>query len=521
MKTVDLFVIGGGINGAGIARDAAGRGLSVMLAEKGDYASGTSSASTKLIHGGLRYLENFDFGLVRESLRERTILMKAAPYLVRPQRFLLPIMSGQSRRGWRIWTGLKLYDLLAGSALPKSRRISVREASRKPRLMRAGLIGLHSYFDCQTDDARLVIATLIDARDKGADIGNYREVEKIIQRPNGYEVTFREAGTCHQVMARFVVNATGPWANQVLDLCRNFEPPQRPLRLVRGAHLLLAMPKPFDPDAYLLQNDDGRVCFVVPWEVSGHHFLILGTTDQPHQGDPGAAVCSPEERDYLLDCYNRYFAHNHAPLGPEQVLWSWAGVRPLVDDGSSDPSKVSRDFELSVTANTANNVPGQTTAPEAPKGGFITVYGGKLTTYRHLAEKVMDRIQVLGAHLSAPWTANAPLTGGDLSIEELEQMARNGPGTVPLETRLRWAHAYGSRITMFFEQLTGLGGGSGGPGEEIAPGIYEIELYYATEIEEAKTADDFLIRRSKQALVLGEAEQNAIRNWFIDKGFKA
>ena len=503
MNSVDLFIIGGGINGAGIARDAAGRGLSVMLAEMGDYASGTSSSSTKLIHGGLRYLETLEFGLVRESLHERATLMKTAPYLVRPQRFILPMTSDQKRASWKVWLGLKLYDFLAGKGLPKSCRLPVREALRKPRLNRAGLTGLLAYFDCQTDDARLTLATLLDAREKGADVANYRKVTALEPNDAGFEVTYREKGATEKAQARFVVNAAGPWANDMVDMCKSCELPRKGLRLVRGSHVLLKLPEPEDHDAYLLQNTDGRVIFVIPWRPATETFLIVGTTDMVQEGNPGGATCSDEEREYLLDCYNRYFSHvNGHPATEGDVVWKWAGVRPLVDDGAKNLSKVTRDVDFAVSAQGS--------------GGFVTIYGGKLTTYRALAEKVMEKLGVMGADIGPAWTATAPLPGGDLSRAELEQKATNGPGMVPVATRLRWAETYGSRIDMLFEQISS----PGGPGQEVAPGVFEVELYYATEIEDARCGDDFLIRRTKMGLELSDAEQDAIRDWFAAQGLR-
>ncbi len=497
MRAVDLFVIGGGINGAGVARDAAGRGLSVMLAEMGDFASQTSSASSKLVHGGLRYLESGHFSLVRQALRERATLLRIAPHLVRTQRFLLPMIAEQPRATWQIWLGLKLYDLLAGKTLPASRRLPVREVLRKPRLNRAGLIGVQAYFDCQTDDARLTLATLLDAEARGAKIANYAKVTALEPGAEGYVVSYREGAAKHKVQARFVVNAAGPWANEVLGLCPGCVVPQRELRLVRGSHLLLKMPQPEDLDAYLLQNADGRVVFVIPWRPASQTFLIVGTTDVVQQGDPAEARCSDEERDYLLACYNRYFVHGEgAEIGADDVVASWSGVRPLVDDGAHNPSKITREADITVAAQ------GQ--------GGLVTIYGGKLTTYRALAESVMEKLQVLGADMGPPWTAEAPLVGGELSREALQLKAQNGPGTVPVATRLRWAETYGNRIDMLFAQIAS----PEGPGQEVAPGIFEVELFYATEVEKARCADDFLFRRTRLGFELSAAEMTAVRAWF-------
>ena len=340
-RTFDILVIGGGIHGAAVARDAAGRGLKVMLAEKGDYAEATSSASSKLIHGGLRYLEQLELALVRESLVERAGLLKTAPHLVEPLRFLLPIYAWQKRPAFLLRTGLALYDLLSiGDHLPASGALSADEIAALPRLKREGLTSVFHYHDCQTDDARLVLAVLLDARARGADVRNRRAVTTIHPLADGYAAEIEERGLKSRIEARFIVNAAGPWVGEIEALAGHAVPSKRRTRLVRGSHIVLNMPTPAEASAYTLQEEDGRVIFVMPW--LGERFLIVGTTDVPHQGDPGEAHCSTEEQAYLLKAYNRYFAPAKGPATADDVVWSFAGIRVLEDRPAERSSRLTR-----------------------------------------------------------------------------------------------------------------------------------------------------------------------------------
>jgi glycerol-3-phosphate dehydrogenase len=492
-RSVDLVVIGGGIHGAAVARDAAGRGLKVMLAEKGDYASATSSASSKLIHGGLRYLEHLELGLVRESLVERAELLKTAPHLVVPQRFLLPIYSWQKRQTWMIHAGLALYDLLSlGDGLAASGKLSSREIAHLGHLRQDGLASVLHYHDAKTDDARLTLAVLLDARARGADILNRRAVTAISPIENGYAVALDERGYKLSVEARFIVNASGPWVGAI-DAMTMAAPPPRPLRLVRGSHIVLPMPDPPLTDAYTLQDEDERVIFVIPWLDS--RFLIVGTTDMPHEGDPGAAVCSSEEEAYLLAAYNRYFAGS-AGAASRDVVFTWSGVRALHDDEAASPSRISRSAALSSTANGT--------------GGFITLYGGKLTTHRLLAEEVLDRLAKLGARISGPWTKGVPLVGGNLSRAELLAIAEHGPENLSYQTRRRLAFTYGDRSEPLFACINA----DKSAAEEVAPGVTRAELIHAVENEDAMTAEDFLLRRTKLRLTLDPAGREEVARWF-------
>jgi glycerol-3-phosphate dehydrogenase len=493
-QSTDLVVIGGGINGAAIARDAVGRGLKVMLAERDDYAIATSSASSKLIHGGLRYLEHYAFSLVRESLHERDVLLKAAPHLITPLRFLVPITADQSRPAWMVRVGLFLYDALAwGGSVARSGRLSKREIQALPRLRQERLKAVLHYGDLQVDDARLVLETLLDARARGAIVENRCEVTGITPLENGYRVALRRDGHASEIDARFVVNAAGPWANTLVD--KTAAPlPRRTLRLVRGSHIVLPMPNPPSATAFTLQNTDGRVVFTFPW-LDGR-YLAIGTTDAPQEGDPAAAICSDAEIIYLLDCYNTYFAHPGAPASPDDIVWTWSGVRPLVDDGASDPSKVTREAQLASASNGT--------------GGFITLYGGKLTTHRALAEDVLAKLQSLGAGVTGNWTAHAPLHGGTMPREALLNWARDGTGSQFADLRQRWALTYGSEAPGLLARASAAPDAS----HEIVAGITRAELRYAAEVEDARSAEDFLHRRTKLFISLDDAARERIAAWF-------
>jgi glycerol-3-phosphate dehydrogenase len=491
----DLLVIGGGIHGAAVARDASGRGHKVLLAEKGDYASATSSASSKLIHGGLRYLEQAEFGLVRESLIERAQLLKTAPHLVAPLRFLLPLYRWQKRPAWVLRSGLLLYDLLAmGERIAPSGHLTRKETDALPRLRREQLTAVLQYHDAMADDARLTLANLLDARARGADILNRRAVTAIAPLADGYAVEFDERGTKRRVTARFIVNAAGPWITDI-DAMTTPSPHPCALRLVRGSHIVLKMPDPPQADAYTLQDENERAVFVIPW--LDQRFLIVGTTDVPHRGDPGEVHCSPEERRYLLDAYNRYFADPRGPVTEADIVFTWSGVRALEDDAETKPSRLSRAPALSSVANGT--------------GGFVTLYGGKLTTHRALAEEVMDPLAKLGLAVAPPWSKDVPLYGGAWPRAELLARAVKGPASVAPETRRRWALTYGSEIESLFSRVAG----DPASAEEIAPGVTRAELEYAAEVEDAMEADDFLLRRTKLHLLLDQAGREAVGDWFI------
>ena len=491
----DLLIVGGGIHGAAVARDAAGRGLKVLLAEKGDYASATSSASSKLIHGGLRYLEHLEVKLVRESLVERAELLRAAPHLVAPLKFLLPIYDWQARGAWFVHAGLALYDLLSmGDGLPPSGKLSPAEAASLPHLRQDNLSAVLHYHDCQTDDARLTLAVALDARARGADILNRRAVTAITALENGYAVDLDERGQKRRVETRFIVNAAGPFVSQI-DALTEAAPEPQPLRLVRGSHIVLKMPDPPVPCAYTLQDEGERIVFVIPWLDA--RFLIIGTTDVPHHGDPGTAHCSTDEKAYLVHAYNRYFTSPGRTVTERDIVFTWSGVRAL-HGGSEErkPSRISRSPSLAACAQGT--------------GGFLTLYGGKLTTHRALAEDVLFMLNTFGLEMSAPWTKDVPLYGGTLPRSTLLARAEQEPAAVPLETRRRWALAYGDKIEDLLARLEK----DSAAAEEIAPGVARAELEYAVDTEDAMTAEDFLLRRTKLHLLLDETGREAVGEWF-------
>ncbi|MBM3517770.1 MAG: glycerol-3-phosphate dehydrogenase [Alphaproteobacteria bacterium] len=487
MTRFDLVIVGGGINGAAVARDLAGRGAEVYLAERADYAGATSSTSTKLIHGGLRYLEHYEFRLVREALAEREVMLRIAPHLTAPLRFLVPLHAGANRPPWLLWLGLRLYDHLAGRGrLARSGALSERAVAALPHLRRERLAAVLHYPDCWVDDARLTLETLLDARRRGADIGNRREVMAVRADDGGFAVTVRAGGGEDTVHARHLVNAAGPWVNTVLDRIAGGVPERRPLRLVRGSHLVVPMPSPPETDPYTLQMDDGRVVFVLPWLG---RFLLIGTTDEPHDGRPEAAHCTAAERDYLLAAYSRFFT---PVIAAADVVWSFAGVRPLIDDGAGEAARVSRDYELVV------NRLGQ--------GGVITIYGGKLTTHRRVAERVATELARLGLQLGPAWTASALLPGARAEANEAAAVTR---GVAP-EVQRRWSQTYGAATGDLCRRISA----TPALAREVAPGVPLAELERAVSVEDARTAEDFLLRRTKLFLTLEPAERTAIERWF-------
>ncbi|MBR0898992.1 glycerol-3-phosphate dehydrogenase [Bradyrhizobium tropiciagri] len=489
---VDLFVIGGGINGAAIARDAAGRGLRVVLAEKGDYGHATSSSSTKLIHGGLRYLENFEFRLVRESLREREVMLRIAPHLVTPLRFLLPTTTDQPRSYLSVRAGLFLYDMLAGrGTLESTGALTREEAGALPRLRKENVTAVLHYPDCWADDSRLVLETLLDARNRGAIVSNYTEVMSVRGTDVGYAVTTRNCSATNETRARFVVNAAGPWVNMVADRIEGAPVPLG-VKLVRGSHIVLPMPAPSRDYAYILQNPDKRIVMVVPWLGK---FLIVGSTHEVQQS-PNDTRCSDEEKMFLLECYNRFFDDRKEI---NDIVWSYAGVRPLVDDGETNGSQVTRDYRL--------------VQRRRGSGGIVSVYGGKLTTHRVLANHVMACLRRMDAKLAPEWTASAPLHGGNLSVDELRRLSERS-STVPFETRRRWVRTYGSETQVLLDAAHA----NPDLAKEVAAGVTEGELRYVVDVEDVRTAEDFLYRRSKLFILLDDSERTRVAEWFARRG---
>ena len=507
MQAYDLLVVGGGINGAAVARDAAGRGLSVCLVEAGDPAGATSGASSKLIHGGLRYLEQYAFGLVRESLRERAIMLKIAPHLTRPCRFVLPLRSGM-RPAWLMQLGLWLYDNLGGQdALPDSTRIRLDDGSDWAAPLKPGLKEGFLYFDVQVDDARLVILTLRDAEARGADIltrtrflGAHRDTASDglwqcrLQPEDATQTT-------QTIAARAIVNAAGPWVSRVLDtLSEAREQPRPGVQLVRGSHIVV--PRIHDGDhAYTLQNDDGRVVFLLPFQ---EQWTLIGTTDVRTELPDASPQASLDEINYLCRAASLYLKR---PVTEDQIAWTYAGLRPLYDDGKHNPSAVTRDYRLVLEQGKGNDPP------------LLSVFGGKLTTHRHLAEAVMNRLAPWFAHLGERWTAEVPLPGGDsdghdfcaATAEFFQAFCHLSEAVV----RGLWAR----HGTLAFELLEKVRTADD-LGADFGAGLTELEAVHFIRHEWAHSADDILWRRSKTGLAMTAEQRARFNEWFAQHGRK-
>ena len=476
-SSVDLLVIGGGVNGAGIARDAAGRGLSVLLVEKDDLGSATSSSSSKLIHGGLRYLELYEFRLVAEALAEREVLLKVAAHLVWPARFVMPHVP-ELRPRWMIRAGLFLYDHLARRAsLPGSKAVRLDAAPYGAGLqpsLKHGFV----YSDCRVDDARLVIANAMDARERGVRVLTRTECVSAMRDGGVWSARLSNG---EQLRAKAVVNAAGPWVKSVLNE-RLAQPSEDAVRLVKGSHIVL--PKLYEGEhAFILQNDDRRVVFMIPY---GDIHTLVGTTDIPVPDENTQPQASAEEVTYLCRAVNRYLAR---AARPEDVVWSYSGVRPLYDDGSDDPSAVTRDYTLRVD-------------DEKGRAPVLSVFGGKITTYRMLAEHALDKLAPYFPGIKPAWTRHTPLSGSDFGgVARME--ARNsffGSHPQLAEAVLRpifRRHGTHSQAVV----------GDGNLGEDFGAGLTERELRYFVEREWAQTADDVLWRRTKAGLLMTPAQR--------------
>ena len=500
----DLLVVGGGVNGAGIARDAAGRGLRVVLVEQHDLASHTSSASTKLIHGGLRYLEYMQFGLVRKALAERETLFGIAPHIMWPLRFVMP-HEPSLRPAWMIRAGLFLYDHLARRRhLEGSEGIDLRRHPAGAPL-REGFSRGFEYADGWVDDARLVVLNALDAAERGAAIATRTRCTALKPHGSGGWVATLQSEGARPVplRARAVVNAAGPWAAQLHDLATP-GPARHGLRLVKGSHIVV--PKLFDhPYAYIFQASDRRIVFAIPYEGD---FTLIGTTDVEHRADPAAPRIDADEIAYLCREAGRYFSR---PLAPTDVVWTYSGVRPLLEDETSDARAVSRDYALVLD-----------TAP-AP---LLSVFGGKITTYRTLADEAVSKLAPLLGCGASSWTGTAPLPGGDLAgdgrigagraedeFEAFVARLRAEHPWLPAPLALRLARAYGSRARRIIgdaRALTDLG-------PEVAPGLHTRELDHLADSEWARSAEDVLWRRSKLGLHLPPEAAQAVADWFASR----
>ena len=490
-KIYDLAVIGGGINGVGIAADASGRGLSVFLCEKDDLASHTSSASSKLIHGGLRYLEHKEFRLVREALAEREVLLAKAPHIIRPMRFIMPHRP-HLRPAWLIRTGLFFYDHLGKrEKLLGSNNVYFKEDSPLNSAITRGF----EYSDCAVDDARLVVLNAMHAREKGADIVTRTRCLSA-RRDGQYWIVDLENENCQfQIKAKALVNAAGPWVAKFIKQDLELKSPYG-IRLIQGSHIIV--PKLYEGDkAFIMQNDDRRIVFAIPYL---DQYTMIGTTDREYQGDPAQVQITQAETDYLLEVSN---AHFKKQLTQADVIWTFAGVRPLCDDESDNPSAITRDYTLALSKGEVGQAP------------LLSVFGGKLTTYRKLAESAMQQLKAFFPEMKGSWTATEALPGGE-NMESVEQLMREIRAQVTDASEAlvkRWASAYGSRIwnilgeKISVEQL----------GQHFGQGLYAREVDYLCTAEWVTTSQDVLWRRSKLGLSFTQKETEALDAYLIAK----
>jgi D-erythritol 1-phosphate dehydrogenase len=489
--SVDIAVIGGGVNGAGIARDAAGRGLSVLLCEKDDLAEGTSSRSGKLVHGGLRYLEYYEFRLVREALIERETLLAAAPHIIWPMRFVLP-HSPEQRPAWLIRLGLFLYDHLGGrKLLPPCRRLDLKTAPEGLALKDEFNLAFE-YSDCWVDDARLVVLNALDAAQRGAVVLARTRATSAVRFDGRWRVEMHDqTGGKHAVAARALVNAAGPWVEDVVQRVAHRNTGRR-VRLVKGSHIVV--PKFWSgSQAYILQNTDKRIIFVNPYETD---FCLIGTTDIAYSGDPESVAIDSDEVDYLIETVNRYFK---SQLDRTDVRHAFSGVRPLFDDDADNPSAVTRDYVFDV---------------DLLDGGapLLSAFGGKITTYRKLAEHAMEKLMPFLPKCGGPWTSRAPLPGGDLPNADFDAFVAAAMAHYPSlpENLLRhYARLYGTRLT----KLLGNTANVEDLGRHFGGLLYQREVQFLRQTEWAQTSEDILERRTKHGLHLTQAEKSRLQEW--------
>jgi glycerol-3-phosphate dehydrogenase len=484
----DLAVIGGGINGTGIARDAAGRGLRVVLIEQNDLASGTSSASSKLIHGGLRYLENYQFRLVRAALAEREILLRSAPHLIQPLRFVLPVNPAR-RSAMLLRLGLLVYDWLGRrKILPGTRDLDLlTDPAGQP--LRSSFHQAYEYSDCFADDSRLVVLNAVDAAERGAVIRTRTRCVRA-ERADVWRLILNARGQRDVITARAMVNAAGAWIENVAETLMR-QPPQRRLRLDKGSHIVVR--RLYDHDrAYILQAADRRIVFTIPFQ---HDFTLIGTTDQAFTGDPATVAPSAAEISYLCGVVNEYF---RTAIDAGDVVWAFAGVRSLYDDGAGKPQDVGREYEMFLDRRSG----------EAP---LLTVYGGKITTYRRLAGGALDRLSRYFSR-PRPWTATSTLPGGDFPYDGFAALLKQTKERWPFLTDAhaeRLAHAYGTRVENVLKTARGLDD----LGMRFGADLTAAEVRYLMQKEWAMTADDVLWRRSKLGLRFSAAQRAALESF--------
>ena len=481
----DLLIVGGGVNGCAIARDAAGRGLSVLLIEKDDLAAATSSASTKLIHGGLRYLELYEFRLVQEALAERELLLAAAPHIIRPLKFVLP-HEPSLRPAWVIRLGLFLYDHLAKrKKLEGSHMVRLRGSALGAPLRGEFTTGF-TYADCRVDDARLVVENAISARDLGAGVHTRAKLVAARRESAHWRARVETGARSMEVEARVIVNAAGPFVSSVLEDALHLRS-RKHARLVKGSHLVTR--KLFAGEhAYILQNPDKRIVFAIPYEED---FTLIGTTDVPHDGPPGKVAIDAAETDYLLASINRCFSR---PMTQADIVWSYSGLRPLYDDGALEASVVTRDYAFDLDLEGAP---------------ALSIFGGKITTARRCAEHALEALAPFFPQMGGPWTEKAAFPGGDFADAGfdalLARLMREKP-FLPPPVAKRLARAYGARAW----RMLGAAQSMEDLGRDFGRGLTEAEVAYLIREEWARTAEDILWRRSKLGLHLSEEQQAAL-----------
>lgn len=491
----DIVVIGGGINGVGIARDAAGRGLKVLLCEKNDLASHTSSASSKLIHGGLRYLEHNEFRLVRESLKEREILLRAAPHIIWPMRIVLPVLKGM-RPAWMLRIGLFLYDnLYRRSILEGTKKLQLRRSPEGAALKRELTTGF-AYSDCWADDARLVVLSAADAQARGAEVCTRTACTGLTRKADRWQVELTQAdGTSRRIESRIIVNSAGPWVDQVAHMAGHFSN-SAGVRLVKGSHIVTR--RLFDGDhGYIFQSSDGRVIFAMPYE---NEFTLIGTTDVDYDFSEGEVAISDAEIRYLCDAVNDYFV---SAISPADVVWTYSGVRPLYDDKAASASVATRDYVFDLAGDGTE------------EAVLLSVYGGKLTTFRKLAEHAMEKLEHFLPEAAEGWTHDAALPGGDFAFEDragiIAQFKRDYPW-MKAAVIDRLVRSYGTKV----REILGNANSPLDLGQHFGGGLYAAELKHLVRHEFAQTGEDILWRRSKLGLHLGAQAEADIDAWLAE-----
>jgi glycerol-3-phosphate dehydrogenase len=492
----DLFIIGGGINGCGIARDAVGRGFSVCLAEMRDLASGTSSGSTKLIHGGLRYLEHYEFRLVREALMEREVLWANAPHIIWPLRFVLPHHEGL-RPAWLLRLGLFLYDHLGGrKLLPATRSLNLA-SDEAGRPLKPGSRKAFEYSDCWVNDARLVVLNARDAAARGVEVNTRTRVEKAVREKGHWRITLKNEldGTRREVTARLLVNAAGPWVDTIIGGAIGSNSAHN-VRLVQGSHIVVR--KLYDHNrCYIFQNADGRIIFAIPYEQD---FTLIGTTDQDYRGDPAKVQITEAEIDYLCNAASEYFTRK---VTSEQIVWTYSGVRPLYDDGASKAQEATRDYVLKVDGS-------------AEDGALINIFGGKITTYRRLAESVLEKVEDVLGKRGDPWTHGAALPGGDFPVNGFESLAariKSQHSFLSERQARRLVRLYGTEAAALLSGATR----ASDLGRHFGADLYEREVAWQMDHEWAVAAEDVVWRRTKLGLVMSADEIAALDAWMADR----